>query len=159
MECGTHAIIDAGFWPCHVGDISGAKRLLRSVQPGMLLLWDSGFHSAALVAAAHWQRGAEVVGKLASTDVTRIDSRLSDGTALATLYPEDPTHRKGRGLPVRVIEYTINEPGVVGAGDPHRLLTTLLVIARYLCERGIRAFIGDQSPSDAVNVVPTNIAE
>ncbi len=33
MECGTHAIIDAGFWPCHVGDISGAKRLCAPCSP------------------------------------------------------------------------------------------------------------------------------
>ena len=156
MECGTHAIIDAGFWPCRVGDITGAKRLLRSVQPGMLLLWDSGFHSAALVAAAHWQRGAEVVGKLASTDVTRIDTRLSDGTALATLYPEDPTHRKGRELPVRVIEYTISEPGGAQAGETHRLLTTLLDPEQFPAEEVIALYHERWEIETAIDEVDTH---
>ena len=37
-ECGTHAIVDAGFWPCHVSEKALASRLLRSVGPGMLVL-------------------------------------------------------------------------------------------------------------------------
>lgn len=156
MECGTHAIIDAGFWPCHVGDITGAKRLVRSVQAGMLLLWDSNFHSARMVATAHWQRGAQVLGKLASTDVTRIDSRLSDGTALATLYPDDPTHRTGRALVVRVIEYTISEAGVVGEGSPHRLLTTLLDPEQFPAEELIALYHERWEIETAIDEIKTH---
>ena len=140
MECGTHAIIDAGFWPCRVGDTTAAKRLLRSVEPGMLLLWDSNFHSAPLVAKAHWQRGAHVLGKLASNELKEVDARLADGTALCTLYPDDSTHRKGRPLQVRVIEYTLALPGVEGAGERHRLLTTLLDPERYPAEALIELY-------------------
>jgi hypothetical protein len=38
VECGTHAIVDAGFWPCHTSERVGGFRLLRSVTPGMLLM-------------------------------------------------------------------------------------------------------------------------
>jgi hypothetical protein len=38
-EVGTHAICDAGFWPCHTSERVGGLRLLRSVGPGMLLMW------------------------------------------------------------------------------------------------------------------------
>jgi hypothetical protein len=43
-ECGTHAIVDAGFWPYCVSERVGGFRMLRSVEPGMLLMWDRGFH-------------------------------------------------------------------------------------------------------------------
>ena len=38
VECGTHAIVDAGFWPCHVREKVGGFRVLRSVQPDMLVM-------------------------------------------------------------------------------------------------------------------------
>lgn len=38
VECGTHAIIDAGFWPCHTSERVGGLRLLRSLTPEMLLM-------------------------------------------------------------------------------------------------------------------------
>jgi hypothetical protein len=44
VECGTHAVIDAGFWPYHTSERVGGFRLLRSVTPGMLVMWDRGFH-------------------------------------------------------------------------------------------------------------------
>jgi hypothetical protein len=48
-EVGTHAIVDAGFWPYHTDDHRGGYRLLRSVGEGMLLMWDIGFHSYKMV--------------------------------------------------------------------------------------------------------------
>ena len=42
-ECGTHAIVDAGFWPCHTSERVGGLRMLRSLGPGMLVMWDTGF--------------------------------------------------------------------------------------------------------------------
>jgi hypothetical protein len=43
-ECGTHAIVDAGFWPCHTSERVGGFRVLRSLEKGMLIMWDRGFH-------------------------------------------------------------------------------------------------------------------
>jgi hypothetical protein len=51
-ECGTHAVVDAGFRPCHTGERHGGFCLLRSVGPGMLLMWDRGFHDFDMVAQA-----------------------------------------------------------------------------------------------------------
>ncbi|HEY5001842.1 MAG TPA: transposase, partial [Ktedonobacteraceae bacterium] len=31
QECGTHAIVDAGFWPCHPNEQLGAHRLLTTL--------------------------------------------------------------------------------------------------------------------------------
>jgi hypothetical protein len=44
VECGTHAIVHAGLWRCHVREKVSGFRLLRSVQPDMLVMWDRGFH-------------------------------------------------------------------------------------------------------------------
>src|SRR5215208_3752214 len=63
VECGTHAVIDAGFWPYAPSEHRGARRLLRSIAPGMLVLWDGGLHSAALIVGV-CQRGAHVLSRV-----------------------------------------------------------------------------------------------
>jgi hypothetical protein len=45
IETGTHALCDAVLRPFRCGEAPAALRLRRSVGPGMLLLWDRGFHS------------------------------------------------------------------------------------------------------------------
>jgi hypothetical protein len=42
-ECGTYAIVDAGFWPCHTSDRVGGFRGLRSFAADTLAMWDPGF--------------------------------------------------------------------------------------------------------------------
>src|SRR6266581_714128 len=49
IETGTHVICDAVIRPFGTGEVPTALRLLRSVGPGMLLLWDRGFHSYEMV--------------------------------------------------------------------------------------------------------------
>jgi hypothetical protein len=44
VECGTHAVIEAGFWPCHTSERVGGFRVLRALRRGMLVMWDRGFH-------------------------------------------------------------------------------------------------------------------
>ena len=43
-ECGTHVIVDCGFWPCRTSERTGGLRLLRGLRRGMLVMWDRGFH-------------------------------------------------------------------------------------------------------------------
>ena len=63
QECGTHAIIDAGFWPCRPNEQQGARRLLRSVTADMLLLLDSGFHGYPFQQAVA-ATGAKILSRL-----------------------------------------------------------------------------------------------
>lgn len=51
-ECGTHVIVDAGFWPIHTSERVGGRRLLRSVTAGMLVMWDRGFHEYNMMSAS-----------------------------------------------------------------------------------------------------------
>jgi Insertion element 4 transposase N-terminal len=63
VECGTHAIVDASFWPYRVGERRGANRLLRAVMPDWLLMWDAGLHSFDLLDAVV-ARGSQVLARL-----------------------------------------------------------------------------------------------
>lgn len=51
IETGTHLIVDALMCPYRIGERVRAKKLLRSVSEGMLLMWDRGLHSYAMVQA------------------------------------------------------------------------------------------------------------
>jgi hypothetical protein len=126
-ECGTHAVCDAGFWPCHTSERIGGLRMLRSVEPGMLVMWDCGFHSFDMAYQTHKVRKAHFLRRLPSNVKPTFIRALSDGSYLAYIYPSDYQRKKrGEHLLVRVIEYTIDDPDRAGHGEQHRLLTSLL---------------------------------
>ncbi len=125
-ECGTHAICDAGFWPYAVSERVGGLRLLRSVGPGMLVMWDRGFHSYDMCVRCRQRRGHFVARVPASLKLKPL-RRLCDGSYLAELQPAEYRRRKrGEHLMVRVMEYTLDDPGRPGHGEVHRLITSLL---------------------------------
>jgi len=126
VECGTHAVVDAGFWPYHTSERVGGFRLLRSVTPGMLVMWDRGFHDYDMFVQTR-QQGAHVLSRLPADVKPELVRRLADGSYLAYLRPSDYRRRKqGERLLVRVIEYTLTDPNLPGYGEVHRLVTTLL---------------------------------
>jgi len=130
-ECGTHAICDAGFWPCRTSERPGGLRLLRSVGPGMLVMWDRGFHSYDMCATCVG-RVAQFLSRLPAHVQLTVRQRLADGSYLADLAPSDyPRRKRGERLRVRVIEYTLTDPGRPGYGQRHRLLTSLLDEGQY----------------------------
>lgn len=125
-EVGTHTICDAGFWPCHTSERVGALRMLRSVEAGMLVMWDRGLHSFDMAVKTR-QRQAHFLSRLPAHVKPEFVRALADGSYLAYIYPSD-YHRQKRGdrLLVRVIEYTIDDPQRPGHGERHRLMTSLL---------------------------------
>jgi hypothetical protein len=126
MEVGTHAIVDAGFWPIHTGERVGAFRMLRSVQAGMLLMWDRGLHSFDMARNTQ-QKGAHFLARVPDHVLLKPIQHLPDGSYLALLQPSEYHRRKaGEYLLVRVIEYTIDDPALPGYGQRHRLMTSLL---------------------------------
>jgi hypothetical protein len=130
-ECGTHAIVDAGFWPCRTTERLGGLRLLRSVGPGMLVMWDTGFHDFDMVQRTV-EQGAHVLARLPAHVKPQLVRRLKDGSYWATIRPSAYARRKrGECLLVRIIEYTITDPNLPHHGEVHRLLTTLLDPERY----------------------------
>jgi hypothetical protein len=125
-ECGTHAICDGGAWPCKISERRGGLRVLRSVGPDMLVMWDCGFHSFDMCARCFKQKAA-FLGRVPSYVHFTPISRLPDGSYLAYIQPSKKKRRKkDECLLVRVIEYTINDPARTGYGERHRLVTSLL---------------------------------
>lgn len=126
VEIGTHAIVDAGLWPVHTSERIGAKRLLRSVEPGMLVLWDAGLHSYEMIERT-LARGAHFLGCLPATIQLSYPCTLPDGSWLVDLYQTNEKGRRtGQKLRLRLIEYTITDPALPGYGQRRRLLTSLL---------------------------------
>lgn len=131
VECGTHAVVDAGFWPCHTSERVGGYRLLRSLGADMLVMWDRGFHDFDMVAQAH-AIGAEVLARLPSHVKLKPVRTCADSSFYAYLRPSDYQRRKnGTQLLVRIIQYTIKDPALPGFGETHRLVTTLLDAERF----------------------------
>jgi hypothetical protein len=126
IECGTHAIVDAGIWPCTTPERIGSRRMLRSVGPGMLVMWDRGLHSYRMLAAA-LARGAHVLTRLSTATNPVVRETLADGTQLVAIEPHHAERGKGQPpLVLRRIAYQLSMPAL---GDPtaiHYLLTTLL---------------------------------
>jgi hypothetical protein len=126
-ESGTHTICDAGFWPYHTSERVGGLRMLRSVQAGMLVMWDCGFHSFDMAVQTRVLRQTHFLGRLPAHVKPKFVKALPDGSYLAYIYPSD-YHRKKRGerLLVRIIKYTLDDPHRNGHGELHRLITSLL---------------------------------
>ena len=124
-ELGTHAICGLSIKPiCH-GEPSMVGPLLDDLGPGDLLLWDRGFFSYELIHEVV-RRGAHLLARVKSNTVLRPIRRLSDGSYLAKVYPNEAERRRDtRGIAVRVVEYTHDDPNRPGAGDQHRLITDL----------------------------------
>ncbi len=125
-ECGTHAIFDAGFWPYHTPEVVGGRRLLRSVEADMLVMWDRGFHDFDMFLGVT-QRGGQVLSRLPAHVKPRHVLTLPDGTWLGFICPSDYGRRKrGERLLVRIIAYELDDPHRPGHQVQSRLITTLL---------------------------------
>ena len=114
-----------------------AHYLVRFLEEDMLLLWDRGFLSYALLRDVR-RRHAHLLGRVKKNLIFKPLRRLRDGSYLAKIYPS-PRHRDRDedGIVVRIIEYTFDDPGRPGSGEKHRLLTTLLDAGRHPAKRPI----------------------
>jgi hypothetical protein len=123
-ECGTRAVVSVAMGPCTTGETTLARGLLGSIGPGMLVLADRGFFSFAL-----WNEvratGAELLWRTKSNHILPVDKRLADGSYISHLHEVRNSHRYPTDVPVRVIEYTLDDPGR-SSDARYRLLTTVL---------------------------------
>lgn len=139
-ECGTHVIVDAGFWPIHTSERVGGRRLLRSVTADMLVMWDRGFHEYDMIVGVQ-ERQAHVLGRLPAHVKPERVITLPDNSYLAYLFPSDYQRRKqGQRCLVRIIEYKLTDPALADTNEIHRLVTTLLDSDHYLAIDLVCAF-------------------
>jgi hypothetical protein len=125
-ETGSHVLWRCLIKPCSCGEVTMAHYLLRFLQPDMLLLWDRGFLSYQTVSEVRQQK-AHLLARIKKNLIFEPIRVLSDGSYLSKIYRNGADRKKDRnGILVRIIEYTLDDPGRPGSGEPHRLLTTLL---------------------------------
>jgi len=103
-ECGTHALTAAAMGPYRTGEATLARDLLSWLGAGMLVLADRYYYSYRLWAAA------------AGTG--------ADGSYLSVVREVRGHHCTGREMPVRVIEYGVDD-GRADEGPVYRLITTI----------------------------------
>lgn len=134
VEAGTHIIFDALICPYRIGERVRALRLLRSVHNGMLLMWDRGLHSYAMVHTTV-SKGCDYVSRIPANVKFLAEKPLEDGSYLSRIYPSGKLRKKGcQPLIVRVIEYTIEHPENPTEQLTYRLITSLLDIEKFPTE-------------------------
>jgi hypothetical protein len=126
VEAGTHAIVDAAQGPYASGEQTLAGELAHDrgpLGPGVLLLADR-----LLVGHKLWRAmastGAELVWRVRcgqGAPKLPVERVLADGSWHSHLRAEG-----GRRIRVRVIEYTLADPGRRTSVDRYRLVTTIL---------------------------------
>jgi hypothetical protein len=125
-ETGTHVIWRHLVKPIRCGEVTMASTLLRCLEKNMLLMWDRGFLSYATVAQVVG-RQAFLLARIKKNLIFTPLRRFCDGSFLAKVYPSCRHRAQDQdGIPVRIIEYTFKDRNRPGAGEKHRLLTTLL---------------------------------
>jgi hypothetical protein len=126
-ELGSHQITDFAVGPCRRSEQAMLPTLLRSLQPGMLLLWDRNFFGFDLIESV-LKRGCHLLARVKTSQlVFQKLQTLPDGSYLSVIYPSYSDRRRDRnGRTVRIIEYTHSDPKRVGYGQVNRLLTDLL---------------------------------
>jgi hypothetical protein len=122
VECGTHAIVDAAMGGLHLGEGSLAPSLARSLGRGMLLLVDQGLCGLEL-----WRTlqatGAELMWRCRQDVKLEVLEVFPDGSWRSELGHSQPRSKR---VPVRVIDYRLDDPGRPGQPEDYRLLTTIL---------------------------------
>lgn len=134
VEAGTHIIFDALMCPYRMGERVRALKLLRSVQSGMLLMWDRGLHSYEMVHKTV-SKGCDYLGRIPANVKFLAEKPLEDGSYLSWINPSGKLRKKGcQPIMVRVIEYTIEHPQNPTEQLTYRLITSLLDIEKFPAE-------------------------
>ena len=122
-ECATHAVFDAVIGAYNVSETVLARDLVARLRPGMLLLADRGFYGFSL-----WQQGAatgaDLLWRMRSSQRLDPIEILADGSYLAKVYEVRNYKRRGDGLNVRVIDYTIDDGP--NNDNNYQLITTIM---------------------------------
>lgn len=125
-ECGTHAMFAAAIGPLGSGESTLARQLTGTLGPGMLVFADRGFTAHRLF-SAYAATGADLCWRAKSNAVLPVLERHADGSFHSELVASDDKYARERVLPVRVVEYTLDDPGRPHSADTrYRLITTIM---------------------------------
>src|SRR5262245_12600433 len=119
LDVGTHVELDFVLGPCTKGETSLLPGLLHHLGPGMPVLWDRNFFSYPLWKRLR-RRGVHILARVKKNLVLRPRRQLPDGSYLAKIYRDDHDRRRDRrGIPVRVLRYTLSHPQRAGYEEEH----------------------------------------
>jgi len=134
VELGTHAETAFVLKPCRRSETVAVPALLKRLPADALLLWDRGFFSYK-----HWEtaisRGVKFLVRVGANMIFKPIERLADGSFLAKIYPSPTARRRDeKGIVVRVIRYTIDDPRRTGHQEEHVLITNLTDVEAHPAE-------------------------
>lgn len=126
-ECGSHAMFAAAMAAYRVAEPTLARELIASVGPGMLVLADRGFTAYPLF-SVFAASGADLLWRAKGNAVLPVLERFADGSFRSEIVASDDKRARANVVPVRVVEYRVDDPGrPQAAGTRYRLLTTIVV--------------------------------
>jgi hypothetical protein len=129
-EVGSRAIVGLEAGRYRDAETTLARPLFARLSPGMLCLCDRGFYGFRVWNEAR-QSGADLVWRVKKNLGLPVEKKLSDGSYLSRLLPSERAQRKDHpGIPVRVINYRLDDPGRPDTDPAYRLVTTILDPAR-----------------------------
>ncbi|MFE5828537.1 IS4 family transposase [Streptomyces erythrochromogenes] len=124
-ECGTHAITRAALGPFTTAESVIARELFDALGPDDLLMADRGFAGLEQWRAAS-AGGADLLWRIKSNAVLPVRRELPDGSYLSDIVAAKDHRKRTDPTVVRVIEYTLDDPGRPQHDAPYRLITTIL---------------------------------
>ena len=133
-ECGTRAVLGAAMSGLSTGEQPLTRQLLGKLAPGDLLLADRNFLSHGLLAEV-LSRGIHVLWRARSDIVLPVLEVLPDGTYLSRVADPAASRRMRRkgadrgdipGIPVRVIEYSVESEDGSESSEAFTLVTDVL---------------------------------
>lgn len=127
-EVGTHALLDWVLRGYHRSEVDLARRLLRRVPAGTLLLADRNFHAFELWRTAQ-AGGYELLIRVQKGPRLPVTQVLPDGSYLSVVLPRRGPDKKGRAIVVRVLRYQWVDGN--GKLQQSRLVTSLLDAAAH----------------------------
>lgn len=124
-ECGSHAMFAVAMGAYATGEATLARSLVGALGPGMLCLADRGFTAHPLLSAAA-AAGADLLWRAKNNAVLPVLERFDDGSYRSEIVASTDKRARKHVLAVRVVEYTVDDPGRPHADDNrYRLLTTI----------------------------------
>jgi hypothetical protein len=125
-EVGTRAVVGLEVGSYRDGEKALARPLIARLAPGMLCLCDRYFYGFDFWEEAR-ESGADLLWRVKKNSVFPVEETFSDGSYLSRAFPSDREERKGHpGVPVRVIDYEIEDRGRPSTEPLYRLVTTIL---------------------------------
>jgi transposase IS4-like protein/DDE family transposase len=147
-ECGTRAVLGAAMSPLAAGEQQLARRLLAKLNPGDLLAADRNFLSHGLLEEV-LDAGVHVLWRAKSDVDLPVLQVLPDGTWLSRIADPDASRKLRRegagpqdipGIPVRVIEYTVQSADGSETSETFTLVTDILDPAMLSCGQAAAAY-------------------